>query len=170
MPQLSIDPAPARGYAGQLLPGCPKYAVACTAETGAVAGGMPVKRGTNPEKQALPFAPGDTPTQANVMGVVLLETSRPSTGIEAGSPIAVLRFGTCFMEFAEAVTAGEQVGLTLATGLLTGVPHGTAAGALAAGIVVLPGLRIASTITAAGMAAVEVNCFGAQDAATVGAL
>lgn len=170
MPQLSIDDAPSRGYAGQFLPGPPKVAFPARAESGAVAGGMPVKRGTNPEKQCLPFAPGDVPSQGNFYGVVLLETSRPSTGIEAGDSVSVLRFGSVLMDFSEAVTAGEQVGLVLATGLLTGVPQGTAAGALATGTVVLPGLRIAATITAAGRAAVEVNMFGAQDAATVGSL
>jgi hypothetical protein len=72
------------------------------------------------------------------------------------------------MEFAEAVTAGECVAIVLADGTLKGYAQGTAAGSIPTGEVLVPGLRIATTTTAAGCAIVEVNLFGNQDAATIG--
>lgn len=170
MPQTSIPVSMSRAYAGQLAEaGAPSYAYSARAEAAIIAG-KPVKRGTAPEYQVEPFEAGDTPTAAMFAGIAILDTSRPPGGIAAGDSLSVLRFGVINMEFAEAVTAGEQVGITLATQALSGIPHGTAAGAIASGVVVLPGLRIKSTTTAAGMAQVEVNLFGNQDAATVGSL
>ncbi len=171
MPQLSISSAPAVGYAGQIAePGAPRFSRSARAEGANVSAGMPVKRGTNKEKQVEPFEAGDDGQLQDFAGVVVLDTSRASGGIADGDGVAVLRLGSIYMDFSEAVTAGEQVGITLATGALTGIPDGTAAGAITTGIVVLPGLRIAETIAAAGLAVVEVNLFGVQPSAVVGSL
>ena len=172
MPQNTIDAAPAKAFAGQLAePGAPKFARSATAEGADVEAGFPVKRGTLPEKQVEPFEAGDVPELALFAGVVLLDPTRAfnSLAIEDDDPVAVLRLGSVYMDFSEAVTAGEMVGLTLADGLLVGIPEGTAAGSIATGVVILPGLRITET-AAAGLAVVEVNLFGNQDAATVGTL
>lgn len=172
MPQLSISTRPAIGYAGQLAePAGPKFARSHIAEGAGISAGMPVKRGSAARKVE-PFEAADVPTAAMFAGVVLLETTRPYSddAIEDGDPVSVLRLGAVLMNFSEAVSEGEQVGITLATGALTGIPQGTAAGAIATGIVVLPGLRIVETTSAAGLATVEVNLYGSQDAATVGTL
>jgi len=171
MPQTSISAAPAVGYAGQIgEPGAPTYMFSATAEGANVSAGMPVKRGTDPQRQVEPFEAGDAPDPAMFAGVVFLETSRPEGGISDGDPIAVARLGVLLMDFSEAVTAGEQVAIVLATGDLKGYAQGTAAAAIPAGEVILPGLRISQTISAAGLARVEINLFGSQDAATVGTL
>ena len=171
MPQLSIDDNPPIGYPGQIAePGAPTFIRSASAE-GALVAGSVVKRGTNPEKQVEALEAGDAPDFDLIAGVVHLETSRPydaSSPIADGDPVGVVRQGVVYMEFSEAVTAGEMVGQTLASGLLTGIPEGTAAAAIATGIVVIPGLRIVQTTTAAGVARVEVNLFGAQPAGTVG--
>jgi hypothetical protein len=121
--------------------------------------GKIAKRGTNKEWQIVPFVEADTPDLQNLMGVVLLSTSRPleqlsSSGIVAGNTCSVLRKGTVYMAFSAAVTAGQRVGHTQATGVLTGLDQGASPGA---GVVVVPGLRIAETIGAAGVAIVEVD-------------
>lgn len=170
MPQTSITARMSTGYAGQIAEAlAPKYAYSAICEA-ALSAGMPVKRGTAAEYQVEPFEVADVPTAGMFAGIVLLNTTKSPGAFAAGDPCSVMRLGKVLMNFSEAVTAGEQVGLTLATGVLTGIPQGTAAGAITTGIVVLPGLRIARTTTAAGVAAVEVNLFGAQDAATVGSL
>ena len=53
--------------------------------------------------------------------------------------------------------------------MLEGSAEGANAATVGAGKVVLPGLRVAQSTSAAGPAIVEVNLFGLQDAATVGA-
>lgn len=171
MPQTSISRAPAIGFAGQIAePGAPTYCRSCTAEGSGVVAGAPVKRGTDPQRQVTPFEAGDIPDSAMFAGVVVLETSRPfsDNGIKDGDPVTVMRLGSILMDFSEAVTAGEQVAIELATGKLKGYAQGTSAASIPTGEVVLPGLRIAETTSAAGLATVEVNLFGAQDAATVG--
>lgn len=161
------------GFAGQIADAGLRYCGSFFAEAPIVAG-SPVKRGTAKETQVEPFEAADVPTAAMFAGVAVLSTSRPydedGDQIAAGDSLSVMRLGVIYMNFSEAVTAGEQVGITLASGLLTGIPQGTAAGAITTGIVVLPGLRIVQTTGAAGVARVEVNLFGSQDAATVGSL
>lgn len=161
-----------KAYAGQITGAGPRFCASASAEGAAVVAGIPVKRGTLPATQVEPFEAGDVPTAGMFAGVVVLDTSRPydEDAIEDGDPVDVMRMGVVYMNFGEAVTAGEQVGIVLATGVLSGIPQGTAAGAIATGTVVLPCLRIAETISASGLAAVEVNLFGSQDAATVGTL
>lgn len=174
MPQLSIPDTMDKAYAGQLAEAfAPRFARLGVCEGAAVSAGMPVKRGTSKQSQVEPFEAGDVPTAQLFAGVVILDTSRPYTesgGPDDGDCVDVLRHGSIYMNFSEAVTAGEMVGLVLASGLLTGIPDGTAAGAIATGTVVLPGLRIVETITAAGLATVECNLFGFQPASTVGTL
>lgn len=169
---LSTDLAIA--FAGQLAePLAPKFARSCVVETAIKAGAI-AKRGTDPEVQIKPLEAGDTITVAMLAGVVLLSTSRPyeqtdgGSGIEAGNSASVLRLGSVFLPFAEAVTAGEVVAQDLATGLLYGYAQGTAAGSITTGRVVIPGIRVAQTISAAGNATCEVNLYGNQDTATIG--
>jgi hypothetical protein len=172
MPQASISDRISKGYAGQVTSAGPVFARAGKAET-VLTAGAPLKRGTAKAYQVEPFEAADVPTAGMFAGVAIHSPTREydSTNMIAiGDPVEVLRFGCVLMSFSEAVTAGEQVGITLATGVLTGIPQGTAAGAITTGIVVLPGLRIVETTTAAGLAEVEVNLFGSQDAATVGTL
>src|SRR5690606_18868749 len=115
-----------KGYAGQIAEGgAPILARSGWAEGIGVKAGMPVKRGTAPGGQVEPFEAGDTPSFANFAGVVVLDTSRAyGPGIGDGDAVDVLRMGTIYMDFAEAVTAGENVGLVLATGDLMGYPAG----------------------------------------------
>jgi len=157
--------------AGQIADAAPRYSGSFIVET-AVSAGMPVKRGTNKEKDIKPFEAADVPSASMFAGVVVFSSTAPLENSPrlVGDVVSVMRFGVIYMQFAEAVSGGEQVGITLATGALSGVPQGTAAGALATGIVVLPGLRIVQSTAAAGPARVEVNLFGSQDAATVGSL
>lgn len=169
MPFNSITSDLPIGYAGQVSePAFPKFARSVTVET-AIHAGAVAKRGTDPEIQIKPLEAGDTVTPGMLAGVVLLSATRPyeqidgGSGIEAGNTAAVLRFGSVFMDFAEAVTAGELVGQALSSGLLYGYPAGTAPGDLAAGRVLIPGLRIAQTTTSAGVACVEVNLLDASD-------
>jgi hypothetical protein len=170
VPQTSISERLGTGYAGQIAEGGPRFLRSARAEGSGISAGKPVKRGTSAAVQVKAFEAGDTPTAGMFAGVVVWEQVRPTGGIAAGDSVQVMRFGSCYMEFSEAVTAGEQVGITLASGALVGIPQGTAAGAITTGIVVLPGLRIASTTSTSGVAVVEVNLFGSQDAATVGSL
>lgn len=170
MPQNSVASAPARGFAGQIAE--PDAGLRCStafAEGASVSAGMPVKRGTDPEKQVEPLEAGDgTGLMGKFCGVVVLDPTRPysSDAIEDGDPVAVMTRGQVYMNFSEAVTAGEDVGITLATGALTGWAAGTAAGSITTGIVILPGLRVIDTIGGAGVARVDVNIL--QSAATVG--
>lgn len=159
-----------QAFAGQIADVAPRYCGSFVVETGPISAGMPVKRGTDKEKEIEPFEAGDVPTAGMFAGVVVFSSTAPYEDVPkaAGDMASVMRFGVVNMEFSEAVTAGEQVGITLATGVLTGIPQGTAAGSITTGIVVLPGLRIVQTTGAAGVARVEVNLFGSQDAATVG--
>lgn len=169
MPFNSITADLPIGYAGQIAePAFPKFARSVTVET-AISAGAVAKRGTDPETQIKPLEAGDTVTPGMIAGVVILSPTRPyeqvdgGSGIEAGNTAAVLRLGSIFMQFAEAVTAGELVGQALSTGLLYGYPAGTAPGDLAAGRVLIPGLRIAQTTSASGPACVEVNLLDAHE-------
>lgn len=168
MPQLSIPDAPVVGYPGQIAePGAPTFARSSLAEGASVVAGAPVKRGTDPQRQVKPFEAGDLPDEATFAGVVILETSRAfnALALEDGDPIAVMRQGSIYMDFSEAVTAGELVAITLATGDLTGVAQGSPS---TAAIQVLPGLRIVETIAAAGLATVEVDLLGDSGAGAGG--
>ena len=174
MPFNSVASDLTNAYPGQLAePLAPKFARSAVVET-AIKAGRLAKRGTDKDDQIAPVTTGDTVTVGMLAGVVLLSTSRPydqtdgGSGIEAGNSVSVLRLGSVYMEFAEAVTAGECVAIVLADGTLKGYAQGTAAGSIPTGEVLVPGLRIATTTTAAGCAIVEVNLFGNQDAATIG--
>lgn len=156
MPQLSIPDRMEKAYAGQVTEAGYRFCRSAFAEGALVTSGMPVKRGTA-AGQAEPFEAGDTPSAGNFLGVVVHSPTRGVDGIEDGDGIDVMRAGSIFMDFSEAVSEGEQVHITLATGALKGVAQGTAA---AVGDALLPGLRIAETISAAGLATVEVGLFG----------
>jgi len=156
MPQLSIPDAPSAAYAGQIAePGAPSYRTSKIAE-GALSAGQPVQRGTNPQTQVAPYAAGDLVDPANFAGFVFLETSADGT-IADGDGVTVIEAGVVALSFSEAVTAGERVALTLASGALTGVPEGTPS---TAAIQVLPA-RISETISAAGVGRAEVFNMGA---------
>ena len=173
MPYNSISSAPDRGYPGQIAnPLFPQIKHSALVET-AVSAGRLAKRGTDKDDQIEPIETGDTITAAMLAGVVLLSTSRPyedvdGGSIEAGKTASVLRFGSVYMYFEEAVTAGECVSVKLSDQTLRGYAQGTAAGSIPTGEVLVPGLRIVQTTTGAGVAIVEVNLYGNQDAATVG--
>lgn len=168
----SVSDAPAIAYPGQIAEaGAPRYCVSRRAEGTSVAAGLLMKRGTAyPQVEAVET--GDTITTAMLEGIAVLSTSRAydSDGIDAGADVEVMRLGVIYLSFAEAVTAGECVTVTLATGAFKAVAQGTAAGAIPTGDVMVPGLRVAQTISAAGVARVEVNLFGNQDSATIGSL
>lgn len=168
----SPNDAPPIAFQGQIADAGLRYCYSAWAEGTGVKAGVPCKRGTAPETQVSAITTGDTITVGNFAGIPVLSSSRPydATLISAGDDVSVMRLGVVYLEFGEAVTAGEQVTIVLATGVLGGVAQGTAAGAIATGTVVLPGLRIVQTTSAAGPARVEVNLFGSQDAATVGSL
>lgn len=176
MPFNSVGSDLTNAYPGQLAePFAPKFARSVVVET-AIKAGRLAKRGTDKDDQISPMTTGDTVSLGLIAGIVLLSTSRPydqvdgGSGVEAGNSASVLRMGSVYLYFEEAVTAGEVVSIKLADGTFRGYAQGTAAGALATGEVLVPGLQIASTTTAAGCAIVEVNFFGAQAAATVGSL
>lgn len=160
MPQLSVSDAPAIALRGQLAePGAPKFARSFRAEGASVSAGLPVKRGTLPAKQVTPFASTDVPNAQTFAGVVILETSRAydEAAIEDGDSVAVLREGSIYMDFSAAVSAGQAVKMTMATGALEGMAEGSDPGA---GKCQLPGLRIAETTSASGLAIVEVALRG----------
>jgi hypothetical protein len=174
MPFNSVVSDLVNAYPGQLAePLAPKFARSVVVET-AIKAGRLAKRGTDKDDQISPVTTGDTVIPANLAGIVLLSTSRPyeqtdgGSGIEAGNSASVLRLGSVYLAFAEAVTAGEDVAIVLADGTFKGYAAGTAAGSIPTGEVIVPGLRIAQTTAAAGCAIVEVNLFGLQDAATIG--
>jgi hypothetical protein len=173
MPQLSIDDEPGIAYPGQIAEAAaPRMVRSMSCEDDGLVSGQIVCRGTDPYEQidALPTS-AFTPSFANIAGVVLFSSSKPFSDpqeLEADDRVSVLRRGSVYLEFSEAVEAGEEVGYTLATGVLTGIAAGTAAGSIATGIVVIPGLRIEQTTDAAGVAIVSVNLEGVQNSATVG--
>jgi len=141
MPQLSIPDAPSAAYAGQIAePGAPSYRVSKLAE-GALSAGQPVQRGTNPQKQVAPYAAGDLVDPANFAGFVFLETSADGT-IADGDGVTVIEAGVVALSFSEAVTAGERVALTLASGALTGVANVAASSMLGARF-----LRVGNQVT-----------------------
>ena len=171
MPQYSIPSAPSVAYPGQIAEPGGRMSRSMSCEAAGIVDGQIVARGTDPYEQckAIPTS-AFTPSFANIAGVVVFSSSKPYEECPhtEDERVSVLRQGSIFLDFSEAVTAGEDVGYTLATGVLTGIPAGTAAGSIATGIVVIPGLRIEQTITAAGVAIVSVNLEGVQNAATVG--
>jgi hypothetical protein len=172
MPQLSIPLLRSIAYPGQVTDQGAEICRSFSCEAAGYVSGQIVKRGTDKDDQILALAPADVPSFANIAGVIVFSSSKPyeQTPHLVNARVSVLRRGAVYLDFSEAVTAGEEVGVTLATGVLTGVPAGTAAGALATGIVVIPGLRIEQTISAAGVAIVSVNLEGVQNNATVGTL
>ena len=157
MPQNSVASAPDLAYAGQLLPGAPKFARSARTEGTGLYHGSPCIRGTDPQKQVKAFGALSTVDAQTFAGVVVGSFSRPyedfATGLIADVSVSVLRLGTIAMAFAAAVTAGQNVKIDLATGLLYGFDEGAA---LSAGEHRLPGLRVMTTTTAAGLAYVEV--------------
>lgn len=170
----SMELLPAVAYAGQIAePAMPRACRSAVTEGATIKSGAPVKRGTDPTRQVKAFEAGDVPTPAMFAGVAVLSTSRSSdeitTALAAGVDLEVMRQGSIYMEFAAAVTCGQNVKITLATGALEGSAEGANAATVGAGKVVLPGLRIMQSTSAAGPAIVEVNLFGLQNAATVGA-
>lgn len=173
MPQLSIPLAPSIAYPGQVTDQGSIVGRSMSCEAAGIVDGQIVARGTDPYEQctAIPTS-AFVPSFANIAGVVVFSSSKPYEEVPhtEDERVTVIRQGAVYLDFSEAVTAGEEVGYTLATGLLTGVPAGTAAGALAAGIVVIPGLRIEQTISAAGVAIVSIALEGIQTNATVGTL
>jgi len=174
MPFNTIADNFGRGYPGQIAePLAPKYAVSRVL-TAAGSAGRVMVRGTDAGNQECrPLFTGDAVTPALVLGVALLSTSRPfedGSPYKIGSTVSVMRQGVVYLEFVNAPISGHMVGCTLATGVLTSIAQGTAAGAIAAGIVIVPGLRVAQTGPSGGIAAVEVNLFGSQDLVTVGTL
>lgn len=174
MPFNSVASDLTNAFPGQLAePLAPKFARSALVET-AIKAGRLAKRGTTAETQIAPMTTGDTVSVATIAGIVLLSTSRPfeqtdgGSGIEAGNTASVLRLGSVFLYFEEAVTAGEVASIKLSDGTFRGYAQGTAAGSIPTGEVIVPGVRIVDTTTAAGLAIVEVNFFGNQDSATVG--
>lgn len=163
MPQTTISDSPAKAYKGQLAePGAQFYSVSRRTSEAGIEHGDPVQMVSGSEDTSVEVIDA-APTIDSFLGFVMLETSRPDGGLDADSPVSVLRKGVIYLDFAEAVTAGEQVGLTVSGGALTGIPEGTAAAAIATGTHVLPGCRIMETTTAAGLARVEVDLFGRSD-------
>lgn len=169
----TVDLLPAVAYPGQIAEAGPRSCRSYRVEGAGVQAGLPVKRGTNPASQVAAFAGGNTVNASTFAGIVVLSTSRSADEVGASlavsSDVEVMRFGSCYLQFAGAVTAGQAVKITLATGVLEGSAEGANAATVGAGKVVLPGLRVAQSTSAAGPAIVEVNLFGLQDAATVGA-
>lgn len=157
----SVATAPPAAYQGQIGVGAPRFCRPGRAEGASVVAGIPVKRGTDAQVEVAPFASTDlNPSAQTFAGVIVLETSRPfaDAAIEDGDPVAVMELGLVSMTFAAAVTAGQAVKIKHSDNTLYGVDVGADPGA---GHSVLPGLRIAETTTAAGLALVEVNLFGA---------
>lgn len=170
----SIALLPDNAYAGQIAEaGMPRACRSARVEGANVFAGTPVKRGTAGESQVAAYVGGDTVNMATFAGVVLLSTSRSlneiNTDLDAGADVEIMRLGCVYMNFAGAVTSGQNVKITLATGALEGSAEGASAGTVGAGKVVLPGLRVVQTTSGAGLARVEVNLFGVQTAATIGA-
>lgn len=146
MPQTVILDAPPKGYAGQIAEaGAPRYVRSCQAEavaTRAINAGDFVLRGTDPESQVIAITDGATVDAATLMGVVLLETSRPleeAPPVE-GSDLGVLRFGPVRVTVSAAVTAGNPVFVGNTTATL-----GDVEGASGAGLVAAPGCRFLSS-------------------------
>lgn len=171
MPQISVSQNPGIGFAGQIAEPMPRAARSMSCEVAGLVSGQIVVRGTDPYNQvnAVPTS-AFTPDPSKIAGVIIFSSSKPfnSGAFSAGDKVDVMRLGSIYMQFSAAVTAGQMVGYKLSDGTLTGIAQGTAAGSITTGIVVIPGLRIASTTTAAGVAIVEVNLFGSQDLSTVG--
>jgi len=172
MPFNTIQDAPAVAYAGQLAePLAPKFARSARLEAVGSAG-MVCVRGTDKDDQVRPATTGDTITPGNLAGVLILSDSRPyeqSSPLAIDTVVAVLRMGTIFLNFANTPTAGDCVSVTLATGAINAVAQGANAATVGVGKQMVPGIRVVQSRTDAGMAAVEVCMFGAQDNATVGA-
>lgn len=156
----SVASAPNRAFAGMVQPGTPWQADPAYAE-GVVRAGDPVKRGTDNDLQVKAFASTDIdPSSAKLAGVVVLETSRPydAAPIASGSPVAVLTFGRTPMSFSAAVTKGQSVKIKHSDNTLEGMAPGSDPGA---GYSRLPGLTVWEDTTAAGLADVMVDMFGA---------
>lgn len=164
MPQNSVSLAPDAAYAGQLLPGAPKFARSARTEGTGLYHGSPAIRGTDPQKQVAAFGSGDTVDAQTFAGVIVGSFSRPyedfSTGLIDDVSVSVLRMGSIAMSFADAVNAGQNVKIKLSDGTLYGFDEGAA---LSAGEHRLPGLRVAETIAAAGLAYVDVSLSSASD-------
>lgn len=135
---------PGRAYAGQLAePGAPKHRRSCHAEIGmgeAITAGAPLIRGTDPDDQVKPIVAASVVNAQSFAGFALLDTSRPlnSTMIADGDDVTVLDEGIIILSPGEAVVAGEEVSMTLATGVLRGLAAGVVP---ASGVARLPGCR-----------------------------
>lgn len=162
MPQLSIDLAPANGYAGQIAePGAPLYSRSATAEGSGIVAGAPVLRGTNTEKEVVAVGASSVVTPESFAGFAMLETSREydaSAPIAAGDGLAVVQIGVIYLVAGETVAAGEDVAVTLSSGALLGLG---AEEACPSGSVRLPGCRWVES-GAAGKRAAFVFASGAK--------
>lgn len=157
MPQTSVLDAPQRALAGQIADAAPKYAVTALAEdvaTTAINAGQFVLRGTDPDTQALAITDGATVDETTVLGLVLLETARAFEDAppEEGSPLAVLRFGTAYVQVTAAVVAGNPVFVGNATAQLGAIDD-----APGTGLVQVPGCRFLESAGAGEFAKIFVN-------------
>lgn len=160
MPQLSIPSAPGRAFRGMLADASHSYSISRRAEGADVSAGMPVIFGTTPAKEVKAVEAGDVLSARTFAGWVVLSTSRPydeAAMIEEGDSVSVLRRGTVMGQFSAAVTAGQQVALTVAAGTFQGVDEGAI---LAAGQIRIPRSRILETTSAAGFAKIAVDVEG----------
>lgn len=169
MPQTSIG-EPVIGYPGQIAEQGPSYAYTAAVEGTGAEPGKAVKYGTDPDEQVSILETGDTVSIGTFAGFIKMEPVRDLSdgGLSAGDGVSVLQFGSIYLNYAEAVTRGEMVSINLADGTFRGYPVGTVAGDITVGEVLLPGVRVAQTIAAAGVARTHVNLFGLQPDALVG--
>lgn len=171
MPFNSVIDAPPRGYPGQWAePAGPKFARSGTLSVAASSGAL-LLRGVDEDDQFRPATTGDTITRANLAGILMLSDTQPfeyGRPNAIGTPVAALRLGAVFLDFANVPVAGHCVAYTLATGVYRSFVLGVAAATLGAGSQLVPGMRVVQNATVAGIAAVEINFYGSQDTVTAG--
>lgn len=158
MPQTTILDNPPRALAGMIAEaGAPRYVVSAAAEdvaTQAINAGQFVLRGTDPSAQALAITDGATVDATTVLGVALLETSRPleEAPPTEGDSLSVLRFGVVYLQVTADVVAGNPVFVGNATAQLGDIDD-----AAGVGLVQVPGCRFLESASASGFAKAMIN-------------
>lgn len=151
MSQTSISQYGQPAFAG-MMDGLVPKTVRSYAAQAAIPIGMPVRLGTNPEKQVLQANAGATAVGFAAHDHAREQNSAGLVQFGIGEAVNVLTAGRMWVQVADAVVAGAAANLVTASGLLTD-------NAVAAGIEAFTQIRVTFiTATAgAGLALVEIK-------------
>lgn len=163
--QTTLKDAPAAGLAGMIADTGPRDVVSRIVEDAAgIAPGIFVTKGTADYNAALIDAAGDVTSTGVLLGVTVLDTSRPPATPQYGqyAQVPVLRKGRIWVQSETAQAYGARPYIRHATsvnGSVVGVIRNDAdtISTVDKATQAPEGVRVVSTLSAAGLCLVEIN-------------